>query len=134
MYIHAYQSLVWNEIASRRVKDHGLNLLEGDLVYVTSSAPQEVIEEDEAVDESGETAGDEEDTKTVEMESKFKTMVKQLTATDIESNSHSIFDIVLPLPGHDITYPGGNISQWYEERLAKDDLSSEKLKQKHKYV
>jgi len=32
MYGHAYQSYIWNNVVSRRIQDHGMQVLEGDLV------------------------------------------------------------------------------------------------------
>lgn len=32
MYIHSYQSLVWNTMVSRRIEAYGLKPAEGDLV------------------------------------------------------------------------------------------------------
>ena len=32
MYIHSYQSVVWNTMVSRRIEAFGLNAVEGDLV------------------------------------------------------------------------------------------------------
>lgn len=138
MYIHAYQSLIWNEMASHRIAKHGLRLCEGDLVFVnTENTNTEILDDAvEADDEKDEK--DEKDEVNSEAEnvqptiSPFQAMVKPLTAADIESNKYSIFDIVLPLPGHDITYPSNELAELYEERLKRDDLSSEKLKLKQK--
>lgn len=133
MYIHAYQSLIWNEIASKRIKDHGLKLYEGDLVPVSmAQTTEEIIDDEGILEDANDAASDSDEIKPKDTLSRFKTMVRPLTATDIESGKYSVFDIVLPLPGHDITYPGNECAQWYEERLTQDDLSSEKLKQKHK--
>ncbi len=32
-YIHAYQSIIWNKVVSKRVKKYGLVPIIGDLVY-----------------------------------------------------------------------------------------------------
>lgn len=137
MYIHAYQSLVWNEIASRRIA-LGMEPLEGDLVYVdeTKVEPDFVADDCDLVasaeDEDEAVVEEEPETPVIDEVSRFLTMVKPLTAEDIAAKKYTIFDIVLPLPGHDITYPSNECGSWYVERLAKDKLSSEKLKQKQK--
>ncbi|XP_059609340.1 pseudouridylate synthase 7 homolog [Phlebotomus argentipes] len=127
LYIHSYQSLIWNRIASKRFK-LGLKPLPGDLVYREEAS--EVAEKDleDTIDE--EESDEEEDCG--QEESKFKNMVKRLTEEEAKSGNYSIFDVVLPLPGHDITYPNNQCGEWYQELLATDDLSSEKLKQKVK--
>lgn len=139
MYIHAYQSLIWNEMVSRRIKEFGLGLKQGDLVYTDNKALTEIIGDEltEQIDEDNDEDNDtlnqnQNDNKESENLSRFRTMVKPLTQEDINSGCYSIFDVVMPLPGFDITYPTNECNQWYEERLAKDELSSEKLKQKHK--
>lgn len=143
MYIHAYQSLIWNEIVSRRVAAHGLDLCEGDLVYVDSVGvcddhidDEATIEMNEDVDGGGDDGADEQPANAnadqASQISRFQAMVKPLTQADVDSKKYSIFDVVLPLPGHDITYPSNECGQWYEDRLKRDNLSSELLKRKQK--
>jgi len=120
LYAHAYQSLIWNQVASKRM-EMGLQLIEGDLVYTEIA----VTEEAEKGHEVAETESEE-----TPAESKFLTMVRPLTAEDIASGKFTIFDIVMPLPGHDVRYP--IYEDIYLELLGKDDLTSEKLKSKHK--
>lgn len=132
MYIHSYQSLIWNEIASRRIANYGLNLCEGDLVYVDGeSTNAETLDDDrDAGDEN--STDDNNCSSPDEICSVYRLKVRPLTETDAKSGSYTIFDVVLPLPGHDITYPSNKFSNWYEERLLEDNLSSEKLKLKQK--
>lgn len=145
MYIHAYQSLIWNEIASRRIRELGHEPLVGDLVYVDETAAsaleaqleakESVADEEDATAAAVDGADVEEDLDDAEEEeeiSRFRKMVRPLTAVDIASGKYALCDVVLPLPGHDITYPGNEVAEWYRERLARDDLTSEKLKQKQK--
>lgn len=136
LYIHAYQSLIWNEIASRRFK-LGAQALPGDLVFVEDADHSEEITDEVDLLNSVEEDADQDENATekpevVEEESVFKTMVRPLTEQDIASGKFSIFDVVLPLPGHDITYPSNECGKWYADRLAIDGLSSEKLKTKQK--
>lgn len=60
-----------------------------------------------------------------------KYKVKALTAE--ECANYTIYDVVLPLPGYDITYPE-NMKDCYKEILEKYGLSLEMTKQKVKYV
>jgi tRNA pseudouridine13 synthase len=57
LYIHAYQSFLWNQMASFRVEKYGLQPVPGDLVYVQddSDSANEVNPEvmDFAVEETG---------------------------------------------------------------------------------
>lgn len=133
MYIHAYQSLIWNEMVSRRLATHGLQLCEGDLVpdeCAETENDDEIL--DDEIEENDESKDGASDSETAHHQAPSQLKVKALTKADIESNKYSIFDMVMPLPGHDVTYPANECAQWYEERLKQDDLTSEKMKLKQK--
>lgn len=137
MYIHAYQSLIWNEIVSRRIAVHGLNLCEGDLVFVDTMEMctdqlDDGDDDDEQVEVNDEQSANQNSDQATSNVSRFQAMVRPLTRADIDSNKYSIFDVVLPLPGHDITYPSNECAEWYKDRLKRDNLSSELLKRKQK--
>jgi tRNA pseudouridine13 synthase len=53
--------------------------------------------------------------------------VRVLTAENVKK--YTIHDVILPLPGHEVTYPDHDAAKWYEELMAKDNLSSASLKQ-----
>ncbi|EFA08141.1 pseudouridylate synthase 7 homolog [Tribolium castaneum] len=107
LYIHSFQSLVWNLIASKRIEKYGLKVVPGDLILLENL--KENSEDDEDCGENK------------------KEPVKELT--DEECANYTIYDIVLPLPGYDITYPE-NMKDCYKEILEKYGLTLEMTRQK----
>lgn len=109
MYGHAYQSYIWNSIASIRFKKYGNDLQVGDLIIDENIV--EETDEDIRID-------------------KFQRS-RELTQEDIDSGKYSIFDIVLPLPGFDVNYPK-NLIEGYKKIMEKDGLDPEAMVRKVK--
>ena len=121
MYVHAYQSLVWNVAASERWKRFGSSVIEGDLVLVDDHTDNfEGATKTEDIDADGEAivlpATDDRATNPDDMFER----ARALTAEEAESGKYSIFDIVLPTPGYDIIYPSNAIGKFYEEFMASE--------------
>nr|XP_029135546.1 LOW QUALITY PROTEIN: pseudouridylate synthase 7 homolog [Labrus bergylta] len=93
MYIHSYQSVVWNTMVSRRIEAFGLKAVEGDLMLKGTAA--HVLSAEEA-------------------------------------ESHSIHDIVMPLPGFDVIYPTHHVGKGYRELLTADGLDIDNMRHKVK--
>ncbi|WEJ93197.1 multisubstrate pseudouridine synthase 7 [Yamadazyma tenuis] len=110
MYVHAYQSYIWNHVASKRMELFGQNVVEGDLVI----AENEPVKTE--VDENGEVFKED------VAENNF-TRARPLTKADIDSGKYSIYDVVLPMPGFDIVYPTNKqLEQVYVEEMGKEGL------------
>jgi tRNA pseudouridine13 synthase len=97
MYVHSYQSYVWNKVVSQRVAEHGMRLMIGDLVKKTS----------------------------VEGAVKDSSEVDYITSDNV--GSFSIHDLLLPLPGFDVLYPKNEVAEWYKTIMAKDGIDSSHL-------
>lgn len=93
MYIHSYQSVVWNTMVSRRIEAFGLKAVEGDLILRGTTA-------------------------------------HVLTAEEAET--HTIHDIVMPLPGFDVIYPTHHVGKGYKELLSADGLDIDNMRHKVK--
>lgn len=115
IYVHAYQSYIWNLVTSKRVELFGLDVQEGDLVYA---------------EENGEaTAGDFPEDTAIEGAAK----VRALTAQDVRSGNFTIYDVVLPSPGCDVRYPANEqLMQVYESAMKKDSLDPHNMGRKIK--
>lgn len=118
MYVHAYQSLVWNFAASKRWERFGPCVVKGDLIFVESEA---------SVSQNAHQNGndDEEMIHLVDggsiNEETHGLKVHALTEQEAASGKYSIFDIVLPSPGWDVMYPDNEIGQFYNEFMAKEE-------------
>ncbi|GIL81041.1 hypothetical protein Vretifemale_10170 [Volvox reticuliferus] len=117
MYLHAWQSYVWNSAASHRIRTYGRDgVVAGDLVLPRSSATAaggEGLMLLGGVDDSGEGMEPED-----ESEGSAGTVTRRLalarlaTEADVEAGRYNIFDVVLPLPGTEAQYPTHSTGAW----------------------
>jgi len=114
---------MWNKIVSQRIQKFGLKPIVGDLVFKDNES-KEVL--DEIID--GEEIKEDEEETDVNIV-KFPEVE---TISEENLSKYTIFDVVYPLPGCDISYPKNEIRKWYIDLLAKDGLTSEKLSKKNK--
>jgi tRNA pseudouridine13 synthase len=56
--------------------------------------------------------------------------VKTLTTDDIDK--YTIFDVIMPLPGKDVAFPGGKLGEMYREFLQVDGLDPDNFVRKQK--
>ncbi|GKY91023.1 hypothetical protein MPSEU_000075100 [Mayamaea pseudoterrestris] len=85
-WVGAYQSYVFNIMATKRLQLHGYNVVSGDLVIEASSGSIHLV-------------------------------------TNKDLGCHSIFDVVLPLPGHGVELPKNDVGKLYEQFLAQDGVN-----------
>lgn len=123
MYIHAYQSFVWNQVVSRRFREFGKAPIIGDLVFDDTETQEN--DESSCTNESESIEGN----TTGETESQVNLQkIKLLKEDDLDK--YSLADVIMPQPGWKVTYPSYALS-WYEEFLGEDGLTTN-LKQKNK--
>lgn len=168
MYVHAWQSYIWNRLVSERVKLFGATKpVEGDLVYVG-----EGDEDTEIVNGNGddEEEGKEEpisksngkilkfpfffvsdrenrflmskitlsDPSSAESQQAYYIStsslpkVRPLTSLDTSKGRHSIYDVLLPMPGFAVNYPGGELGEVYKRVIREDGIDPEKMWRKQK--
>ncbi|KAJ5901511.1 hypothetical protein N7495_002039 [Penicillium taxi] len=140
MYVHAYQSLVFNFAVSERLRLYGDKVVEGDLVIVQEhrdkeesvpAAPTETVDADGEiiiVPQGADSANAAQD--------QFK-RARALTAEEAASGNYSIFDIVLPQPGFDVIYPANKMTDFYRTFMASEKgggLDPFDMKRKYKDV
>ena len=100
MYVHSYQSYIWNICASERIKKYGLKLVVGDLVMRKDAG------------------GDGKEGWGGELNDKVKVVGEE----DVKGGEYGITDVVLPLPGSEIMYPTNELKNVYKEILGKDQI------------
>ncbi|KAF9088692.1 multisubstrate pseudouridine synthase 7 [Mortierella sp. GBA35] len=122
MYVHAYQSYIWNHMVTERIALYGTDKpVVGDLVAIDKSALETT---DENVEESSESKGS--------SSSKGDSHVRAKVLTEEDVDQYSIYDVILPLPGFDVIYPTHAIGDKYKELMAKDGLDPCSMKRGNK--
>ena len=121
MYVHAYQSLVWNASAGERWKRYGNKVIEGDLILLDKAAEHVGAEErPEEVDESGEVVVKPVDEGLASSSADPFQRARRLSKEEAESGIYGIFDVVLPTPGFDIVYPGNSMETFYKDFMGSE--------------
>ncbi|RXH82413.1 hypothetical protein DVH24_036754 [Malus domestica] len=129
MYVHSYQSYLWNHAASVRVKKYGTDqVVLGDLVYCKGNETEKVTEvvSSECVDENGDDTLDPNDLGDIadtNLPEEKLSLVKAVTAEDIQSGNYTIEDVVLPMPGSRVIFPENDIADVFHDLAKKDEIS-----------
>ena len=105
MYVHAYQSYIWNMAVSQRLQTYGFTIQKGDLVLRRGQ-------------------------KFATADDRFNAV--HVVETEEDMSQYSIFDIILPLPGHIIRLPSNSIGAYYSKLLEKDGLALQDFKHTQK--
>ncbi|OMH84042.1 Pseudouridylate synthase-like protein [Zancudomyces culisetae] len=132
MYVHAYQSYIWNITASERISLYGsAKPVVGDLVVCNYKAT--AIELPPSI--SGNTAQKKTPTKPrgsapkenelFQEEDELLVNVEYITDRNIAE--YTILDVVLPTFGYDVKYPKNKVYSSYKSELNKDGINIDKL-------
>ncbi|TKY61401.1 Multisubstrate pseudouridine synthase 7 [Spatholobus suberectus] len=127
LYVHSYQSYLWNHAASKRVQKYGTeHVVLGDLVYCKENSTGKVIKL--VGSEYAEDCGDRydsnnEDEVSGDIHEEINSYVKAVDAEDLNSGCYTIDDVILPMPGSRVNYPTNHIANVYEDLAKKDGIS-----------
>lgn len=127
MYVHSYQSYLWNHAASVRVQKYGTTqVVLGDLVYCKG---KDIERSSEALSSSGYEDGscNEIDHCSIQeeilSEERDSVSVKAVNAEDLAAGTYTIDDVVLPLPGSRVIYPANDVAEVYHNLASKDNVN-----------
>ncbi|KAL6609680.1 hypothetical protein ACP70R_039649 [Stipagrostis hirtigluma subsp. patula] len=124
MYVHSYQSYLWNHAASMRVDKYGISqVVEGDLVYNKECTPGEAASVDTSEADGADTGSSEIDLCSEAQPEEAIHSVKKVDSEDLLKGTYTFDDVVLPLPGSQALFPGNEIADIYHEMARKDGIS-----------
>uniref|UniRef100_A0ACD5U0Y1 Uncharacterized protein n=1 Tax=Avena sativa TaxID=4498 RepID=A0ACD5U0Y1_AVESA len=124
MYVHSYQSYLWNHAASMRVEKYGISqVIEGDLIYSKESRPEEATSVGTSEADDGHANLSEIDICSEILPEENIQSVKIVDSEDLLKGVYSFEDVVLPLPGSQALFPGNEVAEVYHEMAKKDGIS-----------
>ncbi|KAG9063739.1 multisubstrate pseudouridine synthase 7 [Linnemannia hyalina] len=123
MYVHAYQSYIWNHMVTERIALYGADKpVVGDLVAIDKNA----------LEAGDENMDDNSNDNNRGASSKGDSHVRAKVLTEEDVDQYTIYDVILPLPGFDVIYPTHAIGAKYKELMAKDGLDPHSMKRGNK--
>ncbi|XP_060218149.1 LOW QUALITY PROTEIN: multisubstrate pseudouridine synthase 7 [Lycium barbarum] len=127
MYVHSYQSYLWNHAASMRVQKHGFDqVVLGDLVYSKEQHKEKepfVVEFEDVNDNNMDDYSNLDETSETDVPEERNIPVKAINEEDLKSGTYTIDDVLLPLPGSRVIYPSNDIGEVYRDLAQKDGIS-----------
>lgn len=139
MYVHSYQSLLWNKATTYRLKTYGFEVVPGDLILsldanVSDNSLDVLLSADEVDvhDESGDNNNFESN-----LNQRRKAPIEEIDskiviATEENLKDYTIFDVVLPIVGSRVRLPLNSVGAEFERLLKKDNLTLDSFKTKEK--
>ena len=113
LYLHAWQGYVWNRAVSARVVEGGVESARvGDLVFVEGARPPG-------------TKWDATETRQPSKQKLRGVGAVRKIESDEEAFQYKITDVVVPLPGFDVTYPGGAAGEAIKRAAAEEGVDLE---------
>lgn len=138
LYVHSYQSLLWNKVTTYRLRKYGFKVVVGDLILssdmnisdnsldiLLSTDPMDTSEEANTKNGSPEVCED----RKVPVEELDKKIV---VATEENKDQYTIFDVVLPIVGSRVRLPTNDVGQEIQRLLGLDQLTLESFKAREK--
>jgi len=139
LYLHAFQSFVWNHAASERIRRFGCErAVAGDLVVAHEATEPRASEAADALVEAPpaavvpETLLTSEDAQPSAVEQGSRPDVHVVTEAEEKSGTFDVRQVVLPLPGHQIRLPMNEIADAYHSVLADAGLEMGSFRHKVK--
>lgn len=122
MYVHAYQSYIFNMAASKRIELFGYKVAVGDLVVTDLSAlKQRSIDDDDGAENENIDASESDN---VDMKAKKPAYdAVKIIKSEEEAKQYAMTNVVLPLPGIDVLLPQNEIGQYIRDLLEKDGMT-----------
>lgn len=127
MYLHAYQSKIFNRIVSYRIEKYGSQILIGDLV-MTSDQTDSLIDDETVTEEVNIENSQSEEILTQDEAAETPDINSNVTfVTEGNIKNFTIFDVVIPLLGSKTLLPKNELGEKMLDFLKEDDLSLEDI-------
>jgi tRNA pseudouridine13 synthase len=127
LYLHSYQSMVWNQAATNRWTVHCSRVVEGDLVLMKEhpahEPPASPSQQEGGMDAdaNGEPIIHPHGPNRAKLANEVFDRARPVTKSEAESGRFSIFDIVLPQPGFDVEYPRNESGAFYKVFMGSEE-------------